>query len=360
MQDSTGSELRRYWDPEHPVLRILRARRDSGSLPHHRSDGARVALTIEGGGMRGVTSAAILTQLDDYGFKNAFDVVYGSSAGAINGAYFLTQDSWYPLSIYYEDLAGREFVDFSRALRRRPIMNLDYLFGVLMRSRKPLQYQSVVDSPIPLVVAVTDVDALQTATLRDFPSAEALETALRASTWLPIAVPGAMELDGRRMVDGGLITPLCFKLAVKQGCTHVLSLSTRHPQTGPSRSSWLHRWIGMSLDRISLGLGNCYLESLRQRAEDETWLAQQRLSTPSNGPHVLDLSPLPWMSRVTLDERDRYSVLAAGRQAYSLGYCATEAADPELLRDGRIRTMPRLTVVRTTGATYTPVPAAVR
>src|SRR5690242_15780491 len=125
--ESAGG-AREYWDPAHPVLEVLRARRDEGSLPGRRSDGAKVALAIEGGGMRGVISAAMLTELEDYGFKNAFDVVYGCSSGGINGAYFLAGETWYPLSIYYDDLTTKKFVDFGRALRRLPILDLDYAF----------------------------------------------------------------------------------------------------------------------------------------------------------------------------------------------------------------------------------------
>jgi hypothetical protein len=42
--------------PAHEVLRVLAARARAGSRPYR--DGLRVALAIEGGGMRGVISAA--------------------------------------------------------------------------------------------------------------------------------------------------------------------------------------------------------------------------------------------------------------------------------------------------------------
>ena len=80
---------REAWDPEHPVLNLLRQRRDEGSLPGKRSDEAKLGLAVEGGGMRGVVSASMLTAIDDLGFANCFDEIYACSSGAINAAYYL-------------------------------------------------------------------------------------------------------------------------------------------------------------------------------------------------------------------------------------------------------------------------------
>lgn len=39
--------------------------------------------------MQGIISAAMCLQLSRLGLKNTLDAVYGASAGAINGAYFI-------------------------------------------------------------------------------------------------------------------------------------------------------------------------------------------------------------------------------------------------------------------------------
>jgi hypothetical protein len=93
------------WRPDHPVLEILRQRRQSGSRPGGRTpdDTAKVGLAVEGGGMRGVVSAAMLQVIEESGLHLAFDAVYGCSSGAINAAYYLAGDTWYPVSIYFHD-----------------------------------------------------------------------------------------------------------------------------------------------------------------------------------------------------------------------------------------------------------------
>ena len=74
----------------HEVLRVLGERARAGSLPGERRDGFRVALAIEGGGMRGTISAGMALALDELGLVSAFDAVYGASAGAITGAWLLS------------------------------------------------------------------------------------------------------------------------------------------------------------------------------------------------------------------------------------------------------------------------------
>jgi predicted patatin/cPLA2 family phospholipase len=348
MQTGDAEGRREYWDPVHPVLEILRARRASGSLPGQRSDGATVALAVEGGGMRGVISAAMLCQLEDYGFKNAFDVVYGCSSGGINGAYFLAGETWYPLSIYYDDLTTKQFVDFWRALRRRPILDLAYSFDRVMEEVKPLDYEAVLRSAIPLAVPITDVDALQTVVLRDFSSRQDLKATLRASAWLPIAVPGTVRTpDGRRAVDGGVLTALPFQLAVNDGCTHILSLSTRPMCPARSGFSLLHRYTYLHLERMRRGLGSGYLAAIRQKHRDQDWLHQMRTMPEADAPYVLDLAPLPWMSELKRHELGQHRLFENARMAYEIAFCATEGRPAELIRRGSIRAMPRLTVVDT-------------
>ncbi|WP_435128209.1 patatin-like phospholipase family protein [Actinacidiphila sp. bgisy144] len=338
-----------YWDSAHPVLEVLRARRAEGSLPGQRSDGAKVALAIEGGGMRGVISAAMLTQLEDYGFKNAFDAVYGCSSGGINAAYFLAGETWYPLSIYYDDLTTKHFVDFARALRRLPILGLDYAFDHVMEQLKPLDYEAVLRSDIPLVVPVTDVDALETVPLRDFSTRAELKAALRASAWLPIALPGTVTMaDGRRALDGGVLTALPFRLAVQDGCTHVLSLSTRPMRPASTGFSLLHRYTYLYLERIKKGLGRGYLLAIREKHRDQDWLHRMRTAPAQDAPQVLDLAPLPWMTELKRHELDKHLLLENARTAYEVAFCATEGRPVELIRQGSVRAMPRLTIVDST------------
>ena len=75
---------------QHQVLQAIRARVMSDSKPGARGDGLKIGLAIEGGGMRGCVSAGMAVCLDKLGLSDCFDVVYGSSAGALVGGYFVS------------------------------------------------------------------------------------------------------------------------------------------------------------------------------------------------------------------------------------------------------------------------------
>lgn len=59
------------------MLRLLLSRLQDGSAPGSRSDGFKLGLVVEGGGMRGIVTGAMLMGLQDMGLVNVFDSVYG-------------------------------------------------------------------------------------------------------------------------------------------------------------------------------------------------------------------------------------------------------------------------------------------
>ena len=87
----------------HPVLQVLYKRRLEGSRPGQRTDGHRVALAIEGGGMRGCVGAGMVCALKQLNLTDCFDVIYGSSAGSLVGAYFISgQVPYEGGQVYYD------------------------------------------------------------------------------------------------------------------------------------------------------------------------------------------------------------------------------------------------------------------
>ena len=71
----------------HPTARLVHERRRKGSMPGEREDGCKVALSIEGGGMRGCVTAGMVSALYYLGLEDCFDVVYGASAGTVIGEF---------------------------------------------------------------------------------------------------------------------------------------------------------------------------------------------------------------------------------------------------------------------------------
>ncbi len=247
----------------HPVLDLMRRRKREGSRPGHRDDGARLGLVIEGGAMRGVVSAAMLQALEQSGMLETFDTVYGSSAGAINGTYFLSSQVTSCITIYFEDINNSSFISLGRFLTRRPVMSLDYVLDDVLARRKVLDWRAVLGSAVELKIAATSLNRLGVQLLHGFRDRAHLFAALRASSSIPLIAGPPAEIDGERFLDALLFEPIPFYSAVEDGCSHVLVLLTRPDGTLNGKPSLFERHV----------LGR-WIASLEPRLRD-AYLAQE-------------------------------------------------------------------------------------
>ena len=142
----------------HPVVQVLHERARAGSKPGARTDPHRVALVIEGGGMRGVVSGGMVAALEALGLRDTFDAVYGSSAGACAGAYFLSGQARSGARLYYEAVNNRRFINLLRGFQRRAIVDLDYVFDEVLTNQLPLNFAAIQRSGIEFVVLASHVD----------------------------------------------------------------------------------------------------------------------------------------------------------------------------------------------------------
>lgn len=93
----------------HPVVRNMYARKRDNAQGWNRTDGRKIALAIEGGGMRGCVAAGMVTAIWHLGLQDSIDTVYGSSAGSLVGAYFITgQLPYFGTEVYYDVLTTAE------------------------------------------------------------------------------------------------------------------------------------------------------------------------------------------------------------------------------------------------------------
>ena len=132
----------------HPVVQTILRRRDEGSRPGARSDGRRVALVIEGGGLRGVVSAGMTAAIEQLGLCDAFDEVHGSSAGAFNGAFLLAGQAAYLAALYPEGFGDPKYVSLARPLRGGPVFDMDYVIDRVWTRYRRLRFDAIAASGI--------------------------------------------------------------------------------------------------------------------------------------------------------------------------------------------------------------------
>lgn len=300
---------------QHEVLRVLaeRARGD-------RDDGWRVVLAIEGGGMRGTISAGMALALYELGLVPAFDAVYGASAGSISAAWLLSSRP--------EGLRGWTDPEYARALinrhgplRGRPVVEVETLIEEVYLTTFPLDYASVLASPVEFHPLATDAVTGQSTDLRPLISGAAdLRLAIRASAALPVLAGPAVELGDRRFYDAGVSESVPYRTALTQGATHVLVLRSRRDlleTTRPTESDLLTARV--ALRRETPELQAAFLARTARLAADDASLARYDQAGPSaDPPWVVSVRPgpdSPAVSRLATGGPLLHAAFEAGRDA---------------------------------------------
>ena len=339
--------------PTHPVLQLLYRRRDSGSRPRQRTDPYRLALAIEGGGMRGSVAAGMCAALKYLGFADAIDVVYGSSAGSICGAYLVSRQlPLYGASVYFGDVADRRFIDkrallypYIRRQRARPVLDLDLLLDDIMVNRKPIDWESFIrhHQVQPLRPVASSLTRMRSTALDGIESLEQLRNALRASARVPGIAGPLVTIGDETFADASLFEPIPYRTALAEGCTHVLVLRTRPFGAQVPRHGGLYerlvaapefrRFPAVREHLIRGGHHRLYRDDLR-RLEDPQWQRHADVReavgarwTPSLPPeaYVLPIAPPPGSREVNQLEVRPPVIFAATRHGFELAHNVLQA-----------------------------------
>lgn len=271
----------------HPALALIAKRLAAGGGPGAHADGHRLALAIEGGGMRGTITAGMALGVHEMGLTPVFDDVYGSSAGAITGAWLCSANP--PgLRIWCDTTLTRALIKRANVLRPgRPILDVETLIEQVYP--EVMDFGSVLASPVPLHVLATDAATGEAVNLYPYLNTTAnLRRALRASCALPLLAGPPVELQGRRYLDSGLAESMPYKTAMAQGSTHVLVLSSRRAED-VVRSSWsrFSRLVAATvLRRYPQELRQTFLSRTSRLAEDDVLLREGH-------PAVFPIRPAP-------------------------------------------------------------------
>jgi predicted patatin/cPLA2 family phospholipase len=321
----------------HPVLELIARRMRRASVPGRRDDSAKLALVIEGGGMRGVVSGGMVTALDDLGLQNSFDFVIGTSAGALAGAFFLAEQPRRGTSIYYEDLVGREWLDYRRALRGAPILALDYLLDDLMVDHKSLNWERVISSPVPLYAVATQWPDYKSVVLGEFENRDELRAALRASARIPVIAGKPVVMRGEEYIDGSIREAIPISSALALGATHMLVLLTR--PRGKTRSSpgMVQRHVAFpAMNRGLEGLGDAYAQRSDLYAEEMRQLEVLQAAARAGGPTAFGIQLGPEVELVGQLEQDPEVLYRGAADGAAAVHLALTGADfdsfPDLAR----------------------------
>ena len=165
----------------HPVLDLLAARARGA----RGDDGATLALVIEGGGMRGVVSSAMAAAIEARGLTSCFDLVVGTSAGALNGAALLAGVAEACTTAYHSSFATRRFINPYRLVIGRAAVDVAWTLRYSDDRLDAERHARTVASEAPLHCVAVDVETAEGVDLTGFASVDELCAALLASSRLP-------------------------------------------------------------------------------------------------------------------------------------------------------------------------------
>lgn len=281
-----------------------------------------VDLVLEGGGLRGVFTAGALDVLQEAGVYG-FDTVWGTSAGAINAASYLSRQIGRAIR---ENLAFRDdrrFMSLWSLATTGNIAGADFLYHEIQDRIDPFDYDAFARRRSRFVAVASDVVFGTPAYLEVEELPRDIDK-VRASASLPV-LSQIVEVAGGRYLDGGTTDSVPVERALEQGARRLVVVLTRERAYVKHGAYELQRLADRRYAEFPY-----YLEALRTRSE--RYNAQRE--------------------RIWELERQGTAVVIAPSGPVHVGSTGS-ASGEELLRlylDGRAQATRALGAVRETGA----------
>jgi len=183
-----------------------------------------LGLVVQGGGMRGVYSLAVLAAFEEMGWTRCFDHVAGASAGAMNGAHFITGQARYGVETYIDYLSNRKFIDF---FRLRKLVDVDYMIDDLVRHTRPFNLPALLEASTELHIALADAEDASVHYVTNRSEDVDLWEAFRATGALPILYNRFVKIGERLYLDGSLSDGLSLPRLLALGCRYIVVVLTK-------------------------------------------------------------------------------------------------------------------------------------
>jgi predicted patatin/cPLA2 family phospholipase len=197
-------------------------------------------LVLQGGGMRGVYSMAALVPFEELGFRYAFDHIFGSSAGAINGIYFISGQAIDGVTAYTDEISNKKFIN---PFRLRRIVDIDFLVDEVVKKKKALKSEIAKNAFTTMHIVLTDFLTGMPVEVTNKEKDLDLAEAIRATAAMPILYNKVVKINGRGYIDGGLTEGVPLLRAIELGCTDILVVLTRKPSFRRKAPNLLMRLI---------------------------------------------------------------------------------------------------------------------
>jgi len=283
-----------------------------------------IGLVLEGGGMRGVFTSGVLDYLLDRDLHFAYAV--SVSAGACNGLSFMSRQRGRAKATNIDLLNKYNYIGLKYLWTQHSILDTELLYDKIPNEVLPFDYATCFANPMDFEMVTTDCQTGKPCYLMERSDRERLVRIARASSSLPFVCP-IVPVDGRPMLDGGIVDSIPVERAMATGHTlNVVVLTRNRGYRSTDRDIKMPRFIYRNYPRLRLVLSKrhaCYNRQLDlvERLEDEGRIIAIRPERP------LEVGRL---------ENDTKKLTALYEEGYD---CARRVLEP-LLTSGQLRPMP--------------------
>ena len=174
----------------------------------------KTGLILEGGAMRGMFSCGVLDVLMEERIR--FDGTAGISAGAVFGCNFKSGQNGRALR--YNKRYGRDarYCSLRSLLKTGDLYGADFCYREIPDVLDPFDRAAFAADPTAFYIGAADVDSGEIVYHCCSDGGERDMLWMRASASMP-AVSRLVEVDGLRLLDGGIVDPVPYRFMEEQG-----------------------------------------------------------------------------------------------------------------------------------------------
>lgn len=278
----------------------------------------KIGLVLEGGGIRGAYTAGALEWLRDN--KLHFDYHVGISSGAAYLTFYLADrmDIAKKMATYYT--CQKDVVGLQALLQCGYYVNYKKVFEDDMMKKEHMSIHSIIEEKMSMEVGCYDLAQGKTIYFNSSELDEGMQV-IRGACALPIA-SAIVEVNGHRLLDGGITKMIPIERAIEQGCTKCLVITTKPKDYVRKPSSGFICWL---MKRV---YKECPQVAKDYKVRDKNYYEQRRIIDDMvNEGNAVNIYPSKHMN-VSRWKGDPETC----EQLYQLGYSDMEARKEEILK----------------------------
>ena len=185
----------------------------------------KTGLIMEGGGMRGIYTSAILDYFLEEKFE--FDYTVGVSAGAINAASFLSKQKERTKNVLIKYTNDPRYMGIGNLIKEGNFFSTDFAYNQIPNKLIPFDYDTFFNSNTVFKIGTTNCNTGEAEFFdKNSFNVDSIMDVVRASGSLPF-LSKTVNINGIPYLDGGISDSIPVKKAIVDGCNKLVLILTR-------------------------------------------------------------------------------------------------------------------------------------